>query len=73
MATPAEAVAAALCVAPGDVRVIARGLGSDGPGIPPSLMFDLEAILNPLGMRTLPELWADPNLEPWEELVDDKP
>jgi hypothetical protein len=68
MATPAEAVAAQLSVDPGDLRVIARSLGVDGPGIPPSLMFDLEAILNPLGTRTLPELWADPALAPWEEL-----
>jgi hypothetical protein len=63
-----EAVAAQLSVDPRDLRVIARSLGADGPGIPPGMMFDLEAILNPLGMRTLPELWADPVLDPWEDL-----
>lgn len=68
MATPVEAVAAQLSVDPDDLRVIARSLGSDGPGIPPRLIFDIEEILNPLGVRTLPEMWADSALEPWEEL-----
>jgi hypothetical protein len=63
-----EAVAAQLSIDPGDLLVIAKSLGSDGLRIPVSPMFDLEAILNPLGIRTLPELWADPGLDPGEDL-----
>ena len=66
--TSVEWIAEWAGVDPQDVRVLAAAMGHEGDDLPKHVAGSVIEQLNPLGERTVPELYADPQLEPWEEL-----